>query len=630
MQLIFAYIKKQGCLREIGFNFSPFFHIDYSGENQTLNIERNDCFPTDFFLYPIANITGIVGENGSGKTTLIYWLLKSFIDGSGDHHPDGIVVLEDNSGRLMIYRGPSFRNVRKSHPVNLHVEFAREDEDRERWFTYKTPICYYSGHFVPLLTHDVDSAEYSGETNISDKWLLIKDIANYANVDGLYLSRRLGEYLNAHISQNAQRIVKLLANERVREQLTEKLDFNLPQYIVLVPNRSGRSRLQAMSKDELDRIVPFNFTQEVTVYKSKYPQKPEDELLNTFIVEAYVNYLTENLPVGEHIIKALTRWKNAEPTEAGVLEDFKKFAAAIEKIDDYLTPYLLKVIENISEITETFDSALGPKLYIKVADSDKMRRLDEMLGWSVFLTSRFFDTHYYVDLDSLAKLSSGELELLNLLSRLYWHLNKDTEDYANKRRANMLLLDEAEIGFHPEWQRKYLDILITFLGIFASNLKEETGKEMNPFQIIFTTHSPICLSDLPKECINFLEKKEGRVVNSSDKMPQTFGQNVFELYRHSFFMQNGLMGMRAQRFISDILSEIRQLGKEADDMANVAPAEPSLENLRRRIALIGDANIRSYLSHQLALFDIDAAIEEKQRELKVLMESRERQKGGRV
>lgn len=87
MELIFAYIRKQGVLEDIGLNFSPYYKVSYDNESRTLNIEENKNFPKDFFNDPIISITGIVGNNGAGKSTAIYWLLRAFVEGSGEKDP---------------------------------------------------------------------------------------------------------------------------------------------------------------------------------------------------------------------------------------------------------------------------------------------------------------------------------------------------------------------------------------------------------------------------------------------------------------------------------------------------------------------------------------------------------------
>lgn len=83
---------------------------------------------------------------------------------------------------------------------------------------------------------------------------------------------------------------------------------------------------------------------------------------------------------------------------------------------------------------------------------------------------------------------------------------------------------------------------------------------------------------------------DGLTRNVSESRQQTFGTNIFELYRDSFFMEGGLVGEFAQEYI-------HRLSNEIDGLQN--PDATEVENLRKRIDLIGDRNISEYLIEQL-------------------------------
>jgi hypothetical protein len=78
--------------------------------------------------------------------------------------------------------------------------------------------------------------------------------------------------------------------------------------------------------------------------------------------------------------------------------------------------------------------------------------------------------------------------------------------------------------------------------------------------IIFTTHSPFILSDLPKENVIFLEK--GKQVYPFEDRKQTFGANIHTLLSHGFFMKDGLMGEFAKEKIQSIINYHEELLKK--------------------------------------------------------------------
>lgn len=116
-------------------------------------------------------------------------------------------------------------------------------------------------------------------------------------------------------------------------------------------------------------------------------------------------------------------------------------------------------------------------------------------------------------------LSSGEKHYLNLFTYIVHQVQNST--------INTILLDEPDIFLHPQWQKEFIKyLLLTMRKLGLQNI-----------HIIFTTHSPFLLSDLPKENIIFLEK--GKQVYPDI---ETFGANIHTLLSHGFFMKDGLMG----------------------------------------------------------------------------------------
>jgi hypothetical protein len=83
--------------------------------------------------------------------------------------------------------------------------------------------------------------------------------------------------------------------------------------------------------------------------------------------------------------------------------------------------------------------------------------------------------------------------------------------------------------------------------------------------LIFTTHSPVTLSDVPNHHIVFLKKdkeKEVKFLSSEEGIKHTFAANIHEILYNSFFMQNGFIGAFATdkinkvfKYLNDELAE---------------------------------------------------------------------------
>lgn len=138
-------------------------------------------------------------------------------------------------------------------------------------------------------------------------------------------------------------------------------------------------------------------------------------------------------------------------------------------------------------------------------------------------------------------LSSGELGLLRSFANLYsakLALQRKTPRGIDQENF-LILLDEVDLGMHPEWQRKWVSTALPIIEKIFDN---------KHLQIIITTHSPIFLSDIYKENIIYLSKENTEYENS--KFNKTFGQNIYTLYKNSFFL-NRLMGEYAYKSIED-------------------------------------------------------------------------------
>ena len=85
------------------------------------------------------------------------------------------------------------------------------------------------------------------------------------------------------------------------------------------------------------------------------------------------------------------------------------------------------------------------------------------------------------------------------------------------------------------------------------------------FHIIFATHSPIILSDIPKNNVIFLRKDENQtktVVTDLAKNNNTFAASIFELYKESFFIDTTTTGSFAKEIINKAIeSDNKELKK---------------------------------------------------------------------
>lgn len=142
-------------------------------------------------------------------------------------------------------------------------------------------------------------------------------------------------------------------------------------------------------------------------------------------------------------------------------------------------------------------------------------------------------------------LSSGEKQQIFSVCGLLYHLlniNSVKEDTAHKRFCYNyvnLILEEIELYFHPDFQKQYITLILD--GIAQLNLNNLYG-----INLCFVTHSPFILSDIPRN--NLLIMNDGKAEVNSDL--KTFGANIYDMLKSSFFLKGTPIGSYAQWVIT--------------------------------------------------------------------------------
>lgn len=562
-RLCYVYINRYKGVKDVEIIIDPNYACHYDREGRVLSIEKSFVIPKYFWGDGIHSVAAIVGNNGVGKSTAVEFILSAIVAGASEDDINGILVYE-KGGKVLVYSNNRIR-------LPGWVESIDAPE--------KICCLYYNGHFVPeLLSDNLRFGELAENYNISTGFLLLKDVQNYSNTDyfqgGISFEERLSQY-NA---QNHMRICKMLANRALYERIEE---FVLPKYILIKPNRSGYylkeeyNRTVSASGDVVKQTIPD------IVYKTR---DWEEIVFTNHIYCNFLNFLfnESHRDVDDGILQCLNDWQAYLSDSGPVLEQFDEFVS--DRVEDYaLKRSFRSVHEALTELDRLasfYHTPIWGCHYLDVGkEHDSISGICRVLEKSYYLVAQYFDIQYSQDLGSGTVLSSGEQSLLDLFSRLYATIQTDPIKFQNLDAPALLILDEAEHSFHPEWQRRYIYLLLHFLQqlVFNSDLK---------FQILLTTHSPVLLSDIPKNSITFLKKEGGAVNNVFPEMAGTFASNIFDVYRSSFFMDQGMIGEFAMEKLRSLESRV----KEADNLGKEA-----FNNLMHEINLIGDIRIREYL-----------------------------------
>ena len=188
---------------------------------------------------------------------------------------------------------------------------------------------------------------------------------------------------------------------------------------------------------------------------------------------------------------------------------------------------------------------------IKEVDTSNLKK-DELIpiGCYRFIINVKNDTKNNDSVSNINVLSSGEQHLVHTMQSVLYHiLNVNSVHSSEVEKIKYeyinIIFDEIELYFHPEYQRRFVFELLERL----DSLKKGTHiPKIKGINILFCTHSPFILSDIPKQNVLFLGDK---------KDFKTFGANITTLLSNSFFMEN-LIGEFAKNKINDVIRWITQ------------------------------------------------------------------------
>lgn len=149
---------------------------------------------------------------------------------------------------------------------------------------------------------------------------------------------------------------------------------------------------------------------------------------------------------------------------------------------------------------------------------------------SLAIGSGIRSDHYKFLIDP--PFSTGQWKRVELASKL--NLLKSSK----KNTIVNIFLDEPDADLHPELQTELISWII-----------DELKTSEKQFNIVISTHNPLILSDFPAEAITSLSPPGEADVS------QTFGANIYELYKKTFLVENAMGKFAADKIRQALVSK---------------------------------------------------------------------------
>jgi len=456
-------------------------------------LTENDSFQDDFYGDSI-DIGAIIGENGMGKSVLI----NSLRDKDNDY---SLAVYENKKG--FIYS-------KKSSIENKKIIIDNKEINEIQVYDGFSKI-YYSP------TQDTLYRTYDDTINISDSVFsksfenreknLIEDsdLKNYLNME----NRTIKNYVKLDYVKFERNMVSIYQPQKFAESLQANIKINR-EYL----NRNNTLEKFKLIY-EIYKLMLHNF------YKSDIKLLI---CLNSIMIDDNITNIVEIHDFIEERKKISAIQNKLFLEENDILDLINLLDKKFNIVDKNM-----KNLFDIIEISEYLSVGLDES-FLRIP----LEKLKEV-NFTKYVDNYIMKPFRY---ELYPPLSSGQKAILFIFARI------DNAIKQIKSKNITILLDEADLKLHLEWQRQFINDLVEFL-------KNYTNKN---FYVLYATHSPMILSDITDDRIVFL-KKEGdySIDKSINEKKSTFGANIYDLYHDSFFMDR-YMGEFAFNTINDVIN----------------------------------------------------------------------------
>ncbi|MBE5830873.1 MAG: hypothetical protein E7306_03935 [Butyrivibrio sp.] len=642
MELVYVYAGYLGKgIDNTGINFSKNFEVTYDREKTDLKIKKiSPARETNIYGDNIQDINVIVGKNGVGKTTIMrllglperdknrYFRFYDDLDWANEtkkrarskkdrrpweHEWLAVYHIKDDKFAIEGYWQSLLGGALKGFIVEVKpnycmgIEYNFEKDKIEG--AYPIRECDFG------IKHHDDLFYVHFQNIIRTGWL-----SDYIPTDGIDDGR--GDYFQ-RLSSSASKyesVLKYMADSyrdpdfsqrmgtkpgttiRIKLLKTAGLDLAETTDTVIQTEASKKEIIKLDYEKEKSRLIygsagikviclydkyTKNFDYytdkesfilsclETTVYKYYYEDHPWIDETNDYIAN------TPYTPTGDNDFKARCDYLLEALSNRKIRYDRPDWIAIdqiLKGLSDIPDKYFIDSRQIEMQLSELSENIL----------SELMRGLDQATILGAYLS------HETIFRINISNMSAGEAHFIDLFASIHGALRNREQSRAeriqnNNKQTCVLLLDEPDMSFHPEWSRCFIKNLVDFLKTEGANYN---------FQVIIATHSPLMLSDIPSDSIYCLDKNdEGKL---EVKRP-SFGflSGINDLLVDGFFTES-VFGQFAEDYANDLIKQIEKLENALfAGKTDAASDEEEYQKILRRVNVLDEGIVRRSLLNRL-------------------------------
>lgn len=558
----------------------------------TVNIEENARFIKNFFGARIFDIAAVVGKNGSGKTSLAHRIMNCA--------PEALKMrIDEVSPCFFIYEekqekdaAPYIRIVK--YKINIECSPKNTPIDEYDSQIFFQPVIYLSNVFNPSEFRDSFTTGDIKINSLTQQRMYTPALIMKRNQD----RRRKAYHQYYDIGYNAA--LYELAEIQMRDMVRVYEDYQAVSFLNCYFHAPDSVKGELPIFDQIAvRFHPFDegleFNEEEKENWGKWSRYIQGELNEQdqisdepyysvrYAIEycerfVYARCLNNDKSGSEkrgwkrHVLACLF-------SEAALLI----FGEVLERIRGYYYKMLMlwdisniefwvgfkdaleSILESgqgqIDERHKQYTRTVFYKLYNEAEQiiqwnegqdfADGLYQIEEIEDFLKFYEKSYLEGCIWTKYCSLElqPTSSGELALVNLMSYIY----QAFADVSANKEDMLIIMDELDAYMHPRWQQSVLDWLLKWWD-------QEEVFNQSEFQLLFTTHSPILLSDIPSDRVTCIGR-DHFALSFQPPRHKTFGADIYTLFYDSFFMEKGSIGEFAKGKVNELINWLN--GKEA-------------------------------------------------------------------
>lgn len=559
-------------------------NVDPNRKDEDSNGEQDDKKP--YLSDRIKSLNVLVGKNGSGKTHKLLSMAES-LDGGISLEKDYLFLIVTRSNEEYFV---NINNMSISKVKENIFEFVFNEKEKLNPISSNFNVIYYvknlsnqfsyledSNNFINKSTYNV--LKLAGSEILSDLEVE-KELSNHFSYINIIFEKYFNKLALDYIKLAELFLIKQLSKKSWKSIFGSDdlfyfdctIDYlKMCKYISIAGSKSKGNFINF----EIARLIAIQLEWQLQNNAQEFSLNKIRVLLSIYLVIKLIEKYTRLSVDFQPLLKFMslsqgydhdtqTNWVGQNEVGFGpsLIEDF-----SIEEIDETFDSLVLttndkdpdkeiiyknffagrfkQLRNNFIDFSSNFshDHNLGEfkfNVYSKTTDINKLNIVKSFIDNNSELG--FYDSSF-LRLNFYPKLSDGQFNLINLLSSLLTSIEifvKDdiprTFDGNIESKTVLLLLDEPDSGFHPEWSQEFIFYLNDFL--------EWLGGEFNVnFQIIITTHSPFMLSDLPPWMVLVAEDKDdGSYPNFVRPTENTFGASIPSLFKNQFYLDEYFTG----------------------------------------------------------------------------------------